>query len=336
MTPAARTSTVRRHLAVVLPAFNEQDVLGATVSELLRVVPERVEALGMTCVFIFVNDGSTDATPRQLDHFAELDDRIRVVHLTRNFGHQPAVTAGLAVALDTADVIAVMDCDLQDPPAVMCDMVEKLLAGHDVVYGVRRNRKESIARRFGYAAFYRLLAAVSDFDIPRDSGDFCVMDRRVVELMEDLPERQRFVRGLRAWVGLRQTGHEYDRPARHAGTTHYSFRAMCKFASDGLVSFSSLPLGMVTRAGALCGIGALALLAWVIVDGVFGFTNAQRGWPSMAALVLFVGAVQLISLGILGEYLGRVFAEVKGRPTYLIARVSPPAHVGKRKPAKAA
>ncbi|MEM8873280.1 MAG: glycosyltransferase family 2 protein [Planctomycetota bacterium] len=310
-----------RHLVVVVPAFNEEDVLSDTIEALLGTVPDRVTALGMTCEFIFVNDGSTDATPGLLDCWADNEARIRVVHLTRNFGHQPAVSAGLCVALESADVIAVMDCDLQDPPEVMCDMLERWADGYDVVYGVRRNRKESVVRRFGYSVFYKLLAAVSDFDIPRDSGDFCVMDRRVAELMQNLPERQRFIRGLRAWVGLRQTGFKYDRPARAAGETHYSLHQLLKFASDGLVSFSNLPLGLVTRVGVACGIGAFLMFAWVVLDGLFGLTNAAPGWPSMAALVLFIGAVQMISLGIFGEYLGRVFAEVKGRPTYLIARI---------------
>jgi dolichol-phosphate mannosyltransferase len=240
------------------------------------------------------------------------------VNLTRNFGHQAAVSAGLSLA--RGDAVVVMDCDLQDPPELLPRLIERWRDGFHVVYGVRKKRKEWIGKRVSYWAFYRLLARISDLDIPLDSGDFCLMDRSVIELLEQLPERQRFVRGLRTWVGLRQTGIEYERPARAAGEPAYTLRGLVKLAMDGLVSFSSVPLRVVTRIGVLAAVLAMAMGAWVVWSVLTG-QPMPRGWASLACLVLLTAAVQLISLGIIGEYLARVFLEVKRRPTYLIASV---------------
>jgi len=274
--------------------------------------------LGLSYELVFVNDGSRDGTAALLDGFAAADDHVRAVHLTRNFGHQAAVSAGLSLA--RGDAVAIMDCDLQDPPDILPKLIEAWRAGNHVVYGVRKKRKEWFGKRFAYWAFYRLLARISDLAIPLDSGDFCLLDRSVIELLEQLPERQRFVRGLRTWVGLRQIGVEYDRPARLAGVPAYTFRALIKLAMDGLVSFSNVPLQMVTRLGILSALFALIIAAWVVYAVLSG-QSVPRGWASLACLVLLMSSVQLISLGIIGEYMSRVFLEVKGRPTYLIASV---------------
>jgi dolichol-phosphate mannosyltransferase len=305
-------------LSIVLPAFNEQEVLPLTYQRFTGMAP-KLQSMGLEYELVFINDGSTDRTADSLDELAARDPRIRAVHLTRNFGHQAAITAGIELA--RGDVVAVMDCDLQDPPEVLPRFLDKWREGYQVIYAVRRNRKEWVGKRLAYWAFYRLMALTAEMDIPLDSGDFCLMDRRAVDLLNSLPERQRFVRGLRTWVGLRQTGLEYDREARAAGVPQYTFSKLLKLAADGLVSFSSAPLRMVTRMGLLCALASLVFLVWVIIDGIFRLTQFERGWPSLAALVLFVGAVQLVSLGIIGEYLGRIFAEVKGRPSFLIARV---------------
>ena len=308
----------RQLLSVVMPAFNEQDVLPMTFERFLGIAPT-LDEMGLDLELVFVNDGSRDRTSDLLDEAALAHPQIRAVHLTRNFGHQAAISAGLRDA--RGDYVAVMDCDLQDPPEVLPKFVDKIREGYQVVYAVRRKRKESLPKRLAYWSFYRLMGVVAEMDIPLDSGDFCIMHRSAVDLLNDLPERQRFVRGLRTWVGLKQTGLEYERDARAAGVPQYTLKKLFALAADGLVSFSGVPLKMVTRLGVLCGLMSVLFTAWVIVDGIFRITNFERGWPSLAAIVTFVGAVQLLSLGIIGEYLARIFIEVKGRPTYLVARV---------------
>jgi glycosyltransferase involved in cell wall biosynthesis len=314
----------RELLSIVLPAYNEQEVLPKTY-ERFTAMGEKLRALGLDYELIFVNDGSRDQTPDILNRFASQDDRVRAVHLTRNFGHQPAVSAGLTVA--RGDVVAVMDCDLQDPPEVLPEFLAKWREGYQVVYAVRHKRKEWFGKRFAYWAFYRLLAAISELKIPLDSGDFCVMDRKAVDLLNALPERQRFVRGLRTWIGLRQAGIAYERDARAAGVPQYTFTKLVKLAMDGLVSFSSAPLRIVTRLGFLSIASAFVLGLWVVGATIYEWKHGslhgrtQRGWASIACIVLFMGAVQMISLGIIGEYLSRIFAEVKGRPTFLIGSI---------------
>jgi polyisoprenyl-phosphate glycosyltransferase len=308
-----------RLLSIILPAYNEQDVLRMTYERFTAALPPMCREYGLDYEIIFVNDGSRDATPTMLDEFALVDDHIRAVHLTRNFGHQAAVTAGLNVA--RGDVVAIMDCDLQDPPEILPRFIEKWRDGNQVVYAVRRKRKEWFGKRFAYWSFYRLMAAIAELNIPLDSGDFCVMDRSAVDLLNSLPERQRFVRGLRTWVGLKQVGVEYERDARAAGVPQYTLAKLIKLASDGLVSFSGVPLKMVTRLGVGCAMLSIIFLCWVVIDGLFNITGFSRGWPSLAALILFVGSVQMISLGIIGEYLARIFLEVKGRPTFMIASI---------------
>jgi glycosyltransferase involved in cell wall biosynthesis len=255
-----------------------------------------------------------------LDQLAATNPHVRAVHLTRNFGHQAAITAGLTLA--TGQVVAIMDCDLQDPPEVLPKFIAKWREGFQVVYAIRKNRKEWFGKRLAYWTFYRLLGAISDLDIPLDSGDFCLLDRSAVDLLNSLPEQQRFVRGLRTWIGLKQTGVEYERHARQAGKPAYTFRSLVKLAADGLVSFSSMPLRLVTRLGMLSVLGAFAIGLWVVTAKMFDLKNAPPpGWASTACLILLVSAVQMISLGVIGEYLARIFLEVKGRPTFLIARV---------------
>lgn len=305
-------------LSIVLPAYNEQDVLPMTHERFTSVGPT-LDALGLDYELIFVNDGSRDSTPFMLDDLASKDPHVRAVHLTRNFGHQAAITAGLNVA--RGDAVAIMDCDLQDPPEVLPKFIEQWRNGNQVVFAVRRKRKEWFGKRFAYWAFYRLMAAVAELKIPLDSGDFCLMDRSAVDLLNSLPERQRFVRGLRTWVGLKQVGVEYERDARAAGVPQYTFRKLLKLAADGLVSFSGVPLRFVTRLGVATMILSAFVALWVIVDSIWDFTKAPRGWASTVCIIFFVSSVQMISLGIIGEYLARIFLEVKGRPTYMIGSI---------------
>ncbi len=301
-------------LSIVIPLYNEQENL----AELHRRATLALEATGLTHELVLVNDGSQDATPGLIDELVAKDARIVGVHLSRNFGHQAAVSAGLEHARGRA--VLVMDGDLQDPPEVIGSFLAKWREGYEVVYAIRTKRKEGPFKRLGYFLFYRLLRAVSDLDIPLDSGDFCLMDRKVVEVLNHLPERMRFVRGLRTFVGFRQTGVAYERAAREAGTPKYTFRKLMGLAVDGLISFSSYPLHLVTYLGFFSAMLAVALTIWVVADAVYN-ESTPRGWASTVVVVLFMSAIQLISLGIMGEYVRRIFVECKGRPFYIVRGV---------------
>ncbi|HSU66329.1 MAG TPA: glycosyltransferase family 2 protein [Tepidisphaeraceae bacterium] len=311
----------RQLLSIVLPVYNEEEVL-PLAHERFTAMGVPLGQLGLDYELVFVNDGSRDSTPDLLNGLAGGDPHVRAVHLTRNFGHQAAVTAGLSLA--RGDVVAVMDCDLQDPPEILPRFLAEWRNGYQVVYAVRQKRKEWFGKRLAYWTFYRLMAAISELDIPLDSGDFCVMDRRAVDLLNSLPERQRFVRGLRTWIGLRQAGVAYDRDARAAGVPQYTFKKLMKLAMDGLVSFSAAPLRMVMQLGVLSLACAAVIGIWVIGATIVEWhqpypSRTPRGWASLACIVLVMSAAQMISLGVIGEYLSRIFAEVKGRPTFLIA-----------------
>lgn len=315
----------RKLLSIVLPAYNEQEVLPQTYARFTAECPKFIE-FGLDYELIFVDDGSVDSTGDMLDDLSAKDPHVRAVHLTRNFGHQAAITAGLTVARGNA--VAIMDCDLQDPPEVLPHFIAKWQEGFQVVYAIRQKRKEWFGKRLAYWSFYRLMASVSDLKIPLDSGDFCLMDRRALDLLNALPERQRFVRGLRTWVGLKQTGVAYERDARQAGVPQYTFKSLLRLAMDGLVSFSSTPLRFVTRLGVASAASSILLGLWVLAVTVHEWElppdarKTPRGWASVACLVLLTSAIQLLSLGIIGEYLSRIFQEVKGRPTFLIARIA--------------
>ncbi|MEM9414646.1 MAG: glycosyltransferase family 2 protein [Planctomycetota bacterium] len=307
----------RALLSIVMPCHNEQEVLPETYRR-TTAFGQTLAEQGMDYEIVFVNDGSRDRTGELLDGFAAQDDNVRAVHLTRNFGHQPAVTAGLSVA--RGDAVAILDADLQDPPEVLSDFLAKWREGYQVVYAVRKKRKEWFGKRLGYWAFYRLFALISELDMPLDSGDFCLLDRSAVDMLNALPERQRFVRGLRTWIGLKQIGVAYERDARQAGQPSYTFRSLLRLASDGMVSFSVAPLRLTTRLGIFGVLCAIGLGVWVLIVA-FSERHGPQGWASLACLILFLSSIQLISLGIIGEYMARIFLEVKGRPTFLIGRI---------------
>jgi len=298
-------------LSVVVPLFNEE----LNVDQLYRRLVASLAHLGGPYELVFVDDGSRDATPRLLDEMQEKDASIVVIHLSRNFGHQSAVSAGLDYARGRA--VIVMDGDLQDPPEVLLQFVRRWEEGFDVVYAIREKRKENPAKRLGYSAFYRIMNAISDLDIPLDSGDFCLMDRKVVDALKALPERMRFVRGLRTFVGFRQTGIAYERAAREAGRPKYTLRALIGLAINGLVSFSSYPLRLMTYVGIGTALLAALLTVWVVVDA-FSNHSAPRGWASVIVTVLFLGSIQMVGMGIVGEYVRLIFIESKGRPFYIV------------------
>jgi dolichol-phosphate mannosyltransferase len=298
-------------ISVVVPLFNEQE----NVIDLHLRLSQVLQTLEVPYQILLVDDGSRDATPRLINDLRCQDRQVAALHLSRNFGHQAAVSAGIDHA--AGEAVVIMDGDLQDPPELIPALIERWRQGFEVIYAVRRHRKEGLVKRLGYFGFYRLLSSISDLEIPLDSGDFCLLDRRVVEVLKHLPERMRFVRGLRSFAGFRQTGLCYDRAVRQAGKPKYTFRALIMLAIDGLISFSSYPLRLVTYLGVLTILLALGLLVWVLSDA-FSNGNAPRGWASTIVTVLFMGSIQLFSLGIIGEYIRLIFLETKQRPTYII------------------
>lgn len=301
------------HLSVVVPCLNEQEVICNTHRRLTAAL----EQAPLTFEIIYVDDGSTDATPELLREIQMRDPRVRIVRFSRNFGHQIAITAGLEHA--SGNAVAIIDADLQDPPEVILEFLQKWMDGYDVVYGVRSERQGETAFKLWTAkVFYRFISKLSETPIPLDTGDFRLMDRRVVEALLSMPERDRFVRGMVAWLGFSQIAVSYRRAARSAGTTKFSLFKMLRFATDGIVSFSISPLRMATWIGFAASGLAIAGIVLALLDQWFGVTGLVKGWTSTFIAVLFIGGVQLICLGIIGEYVGRVYGESKRRPLYVV------------------
>lgn len=300
-------------LSVVVPCFNEEAVIRETHRSLVAALEKAPE---LAFELIYVDDGSRDATLKLLRGLQRMDERVRVLALSRNFGHQIAITAGLQNA--GGDAVVVIDADLQDPPDVILEMLEHWREGVDVAYGLRTEREgETAFKRWTASAFYRLINRIADVAIPLDTGDFRLMDRKVVSAFLAMPERDRFVRGMVAWAGFRQAPVPYRRAARAAGETEYPFRKMLSLAIDGILSFSRVPLRLATYGG-FCASG-LALLGIACTLGLRILTDIWiTGWPLLFIAIVFFGGVQLVFIGILGEYLGRIYGEVKRRPLYLI------------------
>lgn len=296
--------------SVVLPVFNEDKNICELVDRTESVLKER----GWYEI-ILVDDGSTDQSRSKIEVICELNPEIKSIFLSRNFGHQAAVSAGLEFA--SGDVVAVMDGDLQDPPEVLPEFFAKWLDGYDVVYGVRKKRPENFLKRSAYFIFYRLLSRTADIKIPLDSGDFCVMDRLVVNELNLMTEKNRFVRGIRAWVGFKQIGVEYIRHSRFAGSSKYSMSALFKLGYDGIFSFSKKPLLVATRLGVLITATSFLFAAYSLFAKII-YDSDPKGWASTIIIILFLGGVQLLVLGILGEYIARIFDEVKARPSYIV------------------
>jgi glycosyltransferase involved in cell wall biosynthesis len=300
-------------LSVVAPNFNEAQ----TLPELYRRMREVLDSTGETWELILVDDGSTDGSTNIIRELSEKDRRVRPVIFARNFGHQIAVTAGLDYSRGQAVVI--IDSDLQDPPEVIPDLVAKWREGYEVVYAIRTEREgESWFKLFTASLFYRVIYRITDVDIPMDTGDFRLLDRKVVNVLNKMRERHRFLRGMSVWVGFRQIGVPYKRVARFAGETKYPLKKMFRFASDAITGFSYFPLQMATYLGFIsAGVSILAIPV-VIALRLFGSHNPLIGQATTLIAVLFLGGVQLISLGILGEYIGRLYDEAKGRPLYVV------------------
>ncbi|MCX6190359.1 MAG: glycosyltransferase family 2 protein [Bacteroidetes bacterium] len=309
-------------ISIVIPLFNEQENVRHLYNRLLSASPLWKE----TFEVIFVDDGSYDDTLMLLQEIGKTDSRIRTIKLSRNFGHQAAISAGIKHA--QGDAVIIMDGDLQDPPEELPRFLDKWREGYHVVYAIRTKRKESFFKKIAYKGFYRLLKVVSEIDIPLDSGDFCVMDKKVVRVLNsEMLEHSRFIRGLRAYAGFKQTGVEYERAERAAGEVKYTFKKLLQLAIDGLLDFSAFPLRIATYFGFIIAIPSFIVGLFFIIHRVFNFKvlgyspSDTPGLASLAVGVFFLGGVIMVILGVIGEYIGRIYFEVKKRPFYIIDEI---------------
>jgi len=301
-----RTPTL---LSVVAPVYDEQELVEDFVNRACAAAAEYDFEL------VMVNDGSSDRTPALLDRIAAADPRVRVIHLSRNFGHQAALTAGLEHAV--GDVVVMIDADLQDPPELIPDMIAKWSLGADVVFAVREQREGETAFKLATASwFYKLFNKLAQVDLEANSGDFRLLDRRALDALLTMTERSRFLRGMTVWVGFNQTAISYERDARHAGETKYTLRKMLRFSLDAIASFSHLPLQLATYAGLLSASVAFVAIPIVVVLRIAG--SYLPGFGSITIAILLLGGIQLIALGVIGEYVGRIYDEVKHRPLYIV------------------
>jgi dolichol-phosphate mannosyltransferase len=304
--PAERVPTL---ISVVAPVYNEEELIDAFVERAIAAVAAYDFEL------VLVNDGSADSTPQLLDRLAERDPRVRVVHLSRNFGHQAALTAGLEHAL--GDVVAMIDADLQDPPELIPEMVQRWQEGADVVYAVRRQREGETAFKLGTASlFYKLFRKLAQVDLEPNSGDFRLLDRKALDALLSMTERSRFLRGMTVWVGFSQTAVSYERDARTAGETKYTLRKMLRFSLDAIASFSHLPLQIATYVGLIS--AGVAFIAIPVVAALRLAHSYLPGFGTLTIAILLLGGIQLIALGVIGEYVGRIYDEVKHRPLYIV------------------
>lgn len=297
--------------SVVIPIYNEED----TIPELYNRLENVFSKIGESYEIVFVNDGSRDNSMDVLKKYAAKNKSVKVIEFSRNFGLQIAYSAGIDHA--SGEAVVVMDGDLQDPPELIPDLIAKWKEGYDVVYTIKTKRKENFLKRFAFASFYRILRSISSIEMPLDAGSFSVMDRKIINIFKSLPERNRLVSGIRAWIGFKQVGIPFARDARFSGEPRQTFFKLMRMATDGLFSFSTVPIRIATFLGSIaCGFALIAIMVAVLLKL---FTNyAPTGWPSLMIAVMFFGGVQLIFIGILGEYIGRIYEEVKDRPLYLV------------------
>ncbi|MDP2593098.1 MAG: glycosyltransferase [bacterium] len=310
-------ASAKRKISFVLPVYNEEGNIKALFEELLKVSASLLPKYDSE--FIFVNDGSRDNSIHLLKGLSEKDGRVFVVDFSRNFGHQAATTAGLNHS--SGDAAIIMDTDLQDPPEVALLLVKKWEDGFDVVYAKRRSRKDSVFKRFTAFAFYRILNALSEVPIPTDTGDFRLMDRKVLNALSEIKETNRFLRGLTSYAGFNQTGVLFDRNERKSGETKYPLKKMVKFSIDAITSFSVVPLRLVSWLGAVvAGLSILGIFYALFMKFFFPEITVS-GWTLLIISVFFIGGVQILSIGIIGSYVGRIFSEVKKRPLYIISKI---------------
>jgi len=307
----------RELLSVVVPAYNEQDVLPEFHERLATVL----NGLALDCEILYVNDGSTDKTPQLLQRLHEQDERVAILDLSRNFGKEIALTAGLNKA--RGDAVIVIDADLQDPPELMPTLLEQWRNGYDVVYAKRvRRQGETLAKRFTAKLFYRFMRHIGDVKLPQDVGDYRLLSRRAVDAVNTLCEHNRFMKGLFAWIGYRQKAVLYERDPRYAGETKWNYWKLWNFALEGITSFTTAPLRVSTYVGLLTAVGAFGYGLFIVVRTLL-FGDPVPGYPSLIVIILFLGGIQLMSIGIMGEYIGRIFNETKRRPLYFVNQYLP-------------
>lgn len=305
----------RPAISVVIPVFDEEDNLPVLYQRLTKILGEFEPDYEL----IFVDDGSQDNSAQVLQELVDLDPHVLMIQLARNFGHQISISAGLDFA--RGDGVIIMDADLQDPPEVLPEFIEKWREGYDIVYAIRANRKEGWLKRNAYSFFYRILQGIANIQIPLDAGDFCIMDRKAVLILNSMPERNRFVRGIRSWIGLDQVGLVYDRDSRYAGQPKFTISRLIFLALDGLVSFSYIPLRAISILGFFISFLSIALaISYTIQKITRGLS--PPGFATTIVAIFFLAGIQLITLGVIGEYVGRIFEEVKHRPLYVIKKIS--------------
>ncbi len=309
--------SLRPQFSFLIPVYNEEE----TLPEMYRRIRPIMDRMEGPVELVLINDGSRDRSLEIMRDLRAQDPRICYLSLARNFGHQVAVTAGLNFVRGQAVVI--LDADLQDPPELIPEMIKLWKQGYHVVYGQRtQRRRESWFKRLTAYVFYRLLKRLADVDLPTDTGDFCLMDRQVIDTLNQMPERNRYIRGLRSWIGFRQTPIMFERDPRFAGEVKYTFTKSLALAINGLVSFSKVPLRISTYVGLFAAAIALLMVVLVLYWRLFEQDSSLTGYTTIIIAVFFLGAVQLVSIGILGEYIGRIYEEVKGRPLYTVAEVA--------------
>lgn len=297
-------------ISVVIPIFNEEENLPVLTERLLNVLSQYNKF-----EIIYINDGSTDNSPNIIEELCDKNKSIKLVNFSRNFGHQAAISAGIDYA--EGDAVIVMDGDLQDPPELLPEFIEKWKEGYDVVYAIRKHRRENILKRTAYYIFYRLLNRISEINIPLDTGDFSIMDRKIIDHIKSLPEKNRFVRGIRSWIGFKHIGLEYSRQKRNLGEPKYTTGKLIKLALDGFYSFSRKPLKFALQIGAVITISSFMVIMIILYLKLISDMNIS-GSVIILIAVLLLGGIQLIMLGIMGEYIGRIYDEVKGRPSFIV------------------
>lgn len=299
-------------LSVIIPIYNEEANIIFLYERLKKVIVE----LNVSNEFIFVNDGSQDRSIEIIKQLAQKDNAVKYINFSRNFGHQVAVTAGLDNV--SGNAVVIIDADLQDPPELIHELYKKLKEGYEVVYAKRKSRKgENFMKRWTAKTFYRLLGKITSISIPVDTGDFRIMDRKIVDVLKQMPEQQKFLRGQISWIGFNQTSIEYDRNERNAGQTGYTYKKMFRFALDGITSFSTAPLKFATASGFIVSFISFLMVIYTLYSR-FISKNYVPGWTSIMLAVLFIGGVQLICIGIIGEYISRMSANVRQRPLYIV------------------
>ena len=302
-------------ISIVVPLYNEQAVFDNLIERLVKVIDTTL----FSCEVLLIDDGSTDNTRQLVEKICEKDSRFTGILLSRNHGHQLAVSAGLANVRGQKGAM-IIDGDLQDPPELVKEFYELLMNGYDVIYAIRKNRKESFLKKVAYSTYYRLQKKISSFTIPIDSGDFSMLSRRVVDTMNNMPEQSRYLRGMRAWVGFKQIGYEYDRDERQAGETKYSWKKLFELAFNGIFNFSDFPVKFITRMGFITVVFSLIYFGYNIYRKLFYDDVPQGFTATILAIILFSG-VQLISLGLIGEYVLRIYNQVRNRPLFIIEKI---------------